>query len=297
MKHLVALSDQKYLPYGLALIESLQITSRVPWTLHYYCIDSATYQALVRLAIPNVHPYSPQTLTFAPLSRPSSVEVRLSALREQNFQEFCWTVASVFTHYVMTSTPGCDSVTYIDSDICFYKDIGRLFSKFGDKHCGIFRHRHFDLDKDYVEGHYNVGVVYFRNSTLGRRLLSWWMNAVLTRTPAKYATCGDQKFLEFFPTICAPSELYVDEGIGHGASWQWEIYDLSRLSDGIVIWNGEEQELVFNHFSRFHYDLDTLTFSSGWFKSDSTLWNTPAWVELHTQYVHALKRAHDRLRK
>ena len=98
-------------------------------------------------------------------------------------------------------------------------------------------------------------------------------------------------------SICAPSELYVDEGIGHGASWQWEIYDLSRLSDGIVIWNGEEQELVFNHFSRFQYDLDALTFSSGWFKSDSPLWNTPAWVELHTQYVHALKRAHDRLRK
>jgi hypothetical protein len=296
MKHLTALSDQKYLPYGLALIESLYATATIPWTLHYYCVDAASYQTLNRLRLPNVVAYAPETLTSAPLMLPTSPEYKLTALRQSNFQEFCWTLASVFTRYILNKV-ACDSVTYVDSDIYFYKDIRLLFEKFGDKHCGIFRHRHFDLAKDYVEGHYNVGIVYFRNSTLGRRLLNWWADAVLSRSPSKYATCGDQKFLEFFPTVCAPSELYVDEGIGHGASWQWEIYDLSRLADGVVIWKGEPQELVFNHFSRFQYNIEDMTFTSSWFKPDHIIWSVPALCDLHTNYVHALKRAHERIQK
>ena len=296
MKHLTALSDYKYLPYGVALIESLQKTATVPWVLHYYCIDSESYSILERLKLPNVVAYSPDVLTRSPLILPGSLEYKLSVLKQKEFQYYCWSLASVFTRYIMTNVQ-CDSVTYIDSDIYFYKDIARLFQKFGDKHCGIFRHRHFDMNKDYVEGKYNVGVVYFRNSTLGKRLLNWWAEAVVNKSHPQYATCGDQKYLEFFPTVCSPSELYIDEGIGHGASWQWEIYDLSRLSDGIVIWNGEEQELVFNHFSRFQYDLNAMTFSSSWFKPEHIIWKVPVLKDLHTDYVHALKRAYEKIHK
>ena len=45
MKHLTALSDQKYILYGVALIESLE-KSTIPWTLHYYCMDEKTYQCI-----------------------------------------------------------------------------------------------------------------------------------------------------------------------------------------------------------------------------------------------------------
>jgi hypothetical protein len=296
MKHLVAVSDSKYLPYGLALIESLTQTATLQWTLHYYCMDQPTFQGLSRLRIPNVVAYPPETLIPFGLTLPGSQEFKLQVLRKDDFQAFCWTLASVFTRYLM-NTLSCDSLTYIDTDIVFYKDITRLFEAFGEKHCGIFRHRHFDLSKSYVEGHYNVGVVYFRNSSIGRRLLNWWADAVVSRTPPQYATCGDQKFLEFFPLVCAPSELYVDTGIGHGASWQWEVYDLSRLSEKVIGWNGETQDLVFNHFSRFQYSLEDKTFSSSWFKPDHLIWRTPALHALHMDYVHALSRAHDRLNK
>lgn len=296
MKHLTALSDKKYLPYGLALIESLDKTATIPWTLHYYCIDKASYDVLVKIGHPKVVPYEPDVLLGIGLMLPGTQEYTLTKLKQSDPQYFCWSLASVFTRYILKRIP-CDSVTYIDSDIYFYKDIRLLFEKFADKHCGMFRHRHFDLKKDYVEGNYNVGVVYFRNSPLGSRLLNWWADSVLHRSHPQYATCGDQKYLEFFPTVCSPSELYIDEGIGHGASWQWEIYNLSRLSDGIVIWNGEEQELVFNHFSRFQYNVETMTFSSSWFKEDHPVWKIPALTELHTQYVHSLKRALDKINK
>lgn len=296
MKHLTALSDKKYLPYGLALIESLDNTATISWTLHYYCIDTATYDILVKIAHPRVIVYNPDVLMGAGLMLPGTQEYTLAKLKQNDSQYFCWCLASVFTRYIMTHAT-CDSVTYIDSDIYFYKDIRRLFEKFGDKHCGMFRHRHFDFTKDYVEGKYNVGVVYFRNSTLGRRLLNWWADSVLHKSHPQYATCGDQKYLEFFPTVCSPTELYIDEGIGHGASWQWEIYNLSRLSDGIVIWNGEEQELVFNHFSRFQYNVEDMTFSSSWFKDDHIVWKNAALKELHVQYVHTLKRAISKINK
>jgi hypothetical protein len=296
MKHLTAVSDSKYLPFGLALIESLEQTASLAWTLHYYCMDADTYAALQKLALPRVIPYAPETLLGSGFILPGSLEFKLRMLRSEDFQSFCWSLASVFTRHIM-NTVACDSVTYIDTDIYFYKDIARLFEAFGDKHCGIFRHRHFDLSKDYVEGHYNVGVVYFRNSSLGRRLLTWWADAVISRRPTQYATCGDQKFLEFFPTVCAPSELYIDEGIGHGASWQWEVYSLSRLSDGIIGWKGLQQELVFNHFSRFKYNCQDKTFTSTWFKPDHPVWTVPALRDLHTNYVHALSRAHEKLGK
>jgi hypothetical protein len=65
----------------------------------------------------------------------------------------------------------------------------------------------------------------------------------------------------------------------------------------VIGWNGETQDLVFNHFSRFQYSLEDKTFSSSWFKPDHLIWRTPALHALHMDYVHALSRAHDRLNK
>jgi hypothetical protein len=58
MKHLTALSDQKYILYGVALIDSLE-KSTIPWRLHYYCVDDQTYQYITSLRHSNVIAYRP----------------------------------------------------------------------------------------------------------------------------------------------------------------------------------------------------------------------------------------------
>ena len=294
MKHLTALSDQNYILYGVALIESLE-KATIPWTLHYYCIDDLTYRYIVMLRNPRVVAYRPEVLTGSGIRIPvPPLQDRLNRLKTNDPRYFCWALASVFTHYVMTHVR-CDSVTYIDSDIVFHRDIKALFDAFGEKDVGIFRHRHFLAGEEYGDGKYNVGVVYFKASDKGKRLLDWWADAVLFQRYPEYATCGDQKYLEFFPKACSPNEIFIDGDIGHGASWQWEVYDLSKLKDKLVIWNGKEQELVFTHFSKFKYNLTDRTFVSSWYKPDHILYTTPDLYDLHLEYVDALIRASAKL--
>lgn len=295
MKHLTALSDQNYILYGVALIESLE-KSTIPWTLHYYCIDDLTYRYITMLRNPRVVAYRPEVLTTSTVRLPMATpQNRLNRLKVQDPRYFCWALASVFTEFIMNRVT-CDSVTYIDSDIYFHRDIKTLFDAFGAADVGIFRHRHFmDPAMDYGDGRYNVGVVYFKASAKGKRLLSWWADAVLYQRYPEYASCGDQKYLEFFPKACSPSEIFIDGDIGHGASWQWEVYDLSKLKDKIVIWNGREQELVFTHFSKFKYNLNDRSFASSWYKPEHVIYSTPDLYDLHLEYVDALIRSSAKL--
>jgi len=295
VKHLTALSDQRYILYGVALIESLE-KSTIPWTLHYYCIDDLTYRYISMLRNPRVIAYRPEVLVNGPIRFPIHPNrLRLNRIKVEDPRYFCWALASVFTDYIMNHVQ-CDSVTYIDSDVYFHRDIKSLFDAFGEKDVGIFQHRHYmDPDHNYGDGRYNVGVVYFKASEKGKSLLAWWADAVLYHRYPEYATCGDQKYLEYFPKVCSPSEIFIDGDIGHGASWQWEVYDLSKLKDRIVIWRGKEQELIFTHFSKFQYNLNGRGYESSWYKPGHIIFSTPDLHELHLEYVDALIRSSAKL--
>ena len=111
----------------------------------------------------------------------------------------------------------CDSVLYIDSDIIFHRDIKILYESFANKDVGIFRHRFLKIDEECEYGKYNVGVVYFKNSKQGQQVLNWWSDAVLHKKYPELATCGDQKYLDKFPSLC--ENIFIDGNIGHGAPW------------------------------------------------------------------------------
>jgi hypothetical protein len=121
-------------------------------------------------------------------------------------------------------------------------------------------------------------------------LLNWWADAVLHKKYEQYATCGDQKYLEYFPTVCSPSEIYIDNGIGHGAPWLWSVYDYSKFHEGKLIWNGEEQLHVFTHFSKFRYYLKERRFESIEFKPYNIVDSVPALYDHHMDYLDALIR-------
>jgi len=189
------------------------------------------------------------------------------------------------------------SVTYIDSDIYFHKDIKLIYDEIGDKHCGIFKHRFIDEIGD-IEGNgkYNVGVIYFNNSVKGKYLLDWWSDAVLHKKYPKYSGCGDQKYLEYFTTCCDSTELYIDDNIGHGAPWDWQVYDLSRIKDGTLVWKNQNLPHVFSHFSKFGFD-----FNEGVFKyvypplrysninNNHIAYKNKDLLEIHRKYYEELK--------
>ena len=212
MINLTTVSDYNYLSKGIALYESL-LTNSDDFTLHYLCIDSESYNKLSK--------YECDTLKVYNIDDLLKVDMSLTNLKNSEYRYFCWSLASYFTNHIMVklNVP----LIYIDSDIYFHESINSLYYLMNQKSIGIFRHRQFTTERP--EGAYNVGVCYFNNDIVGKHILNWWSDAVLHKKYPQLATCGDQKYLDAFPSMC-PNDLFFDENlIGHGAPWLWQLYD------------------------------------------------------------------------
>jgi hypothetical protein len=248
MKNICTVSDIKYLYQGLALFESLSKSENI--TLHYLCIDQISYDILKNIKNNKLIIYNINDLLN---NDNNSIN-----LKNSDYRYFCWSLASYFSNHLLSKNVG-DSITYIDSDIYFHEKIELLFESFSKKDVGIFRHRQFSLSISRPEGHYNVGVVYFKNSDIGKNVLNWWSDAVLHKKYPHLSTCGDQKYLEEFPRMC--SNIFIDGEIGHGAPWQWQLFNFDNYeNDGTIIWEGKKQKLIFSHFSQFNYNLENDTY-------------------------------------
>lgn len=244
--NVVTLSDYRYLPKGLCLYDSLLKTNS-DFTLHYLCLDKQSYEKLNGLSLKDIVVYDADDL-----AEKNSV---LKDLRANNYWYFCMTCASFFMNHLFDS--GLNELTYADSDIFFHRSINELVDVFKDKQIAIFRHRQFSLEQNRPEGWFNVGVVHFKNGKFGNKILKWWSDAVLNKKHPELATCGDQKYLDVFPSMCPEESIYVDGEVGHGAPWQWQLYNLDSFNKtGNIIYENRKQVMYFTHFSQFSIDFE-----------------------------------------
>jgi len=250
MKEICTVSDFNYLSKGLALYESL-IEYSDNFTLNYLCIDDKSFKFLKPFETTNLKVWSVNDLL--------KNDKNLSQLKNNNYRYFCWSLASYFSNFLIKKNN--KSVTYIDSDILLHDNIDLILNEIGNKDVGIFRHRQFELTSNRPDGLYNVGIVFFKNSDLGKLLLNWWSDAVLHMKYPHLSTCGDQKYLEEFPRLCPKDRIFIDGNIGHGAPWQWQLFNYDDYeTDGTIIWEGKKQKLIFSHFSQFDYDINNDTY-------------------------------------
>lgn len=250
MKEICTVSDFNYLSKGLALYESL-IEYSDNFILNYLCIDDKSFKFLKPFETTNLKVWSVNDLL--------KNDKNLLQLKNNNYRYFCWSLASYFSNFLIKKNN--KSVTYIDSDILLHDNIDLILNEIGNKDVGIFRHRQFELTSNRPDGLYNVGIVFFKNSDLGKLLLNWWSDAVLHMKYPHLSTCGDQKYLEEFPRLCPKDRIFIDGNIGHGAPWQWQLFNYDDYeTDGTIIWEGEKQKLIFSHFSQFDYDINNDTY-------------------------------------
>jgi len=311
MKYLCTLSDWNYLAKGLALYESLKKTSSEPFFLFYLCLDDRSFEKLKVLNYSEIIPVSLREMEETHISHFRELADQLrTAKSNRPYNEYCWTLASYFCWHLIKwghlygrvasqeATQGkIDRLAYIDSDIYFYGDIEKFYAEVGTRSVGIIAHRHNAIgDRD---GAYNVGVIYFKDDPVGRKCLFWWMDAVLNKKYPELQTCGDQKYLErFIPDFGADNVAVVDQTIGHGAPWNYRLYRWDKFSEGKIVWGSQEQPFLFNHFSRFSYDIsnDTINFTSGKY-GDHTLngsvFSIPQIFEMYRSYYLELKRIHN----
>lgn len=250
MIDICTVADSKYLAQGLVLFESIKNKTSIPFNFHFLCINEEDYKKyntkIDGVIFYNVKEFIQKSKT-------------LKKLFDTDYRYFCWALASFFSYYLLEYEK-CPSILYIDSDICFYKDIQSLLNKFIDKDCTIFRHRQFELTSNRPEGLYNVGIVYFKNNKNGIRVSGWWADAVLNKKYPSLATCGDQKYLEYFPQLIGKENIYIDGDVGHGAPWLWQLYQLDDINNGWITWGDQNQEYYFSHFSQFKFCMDSKTF-------------------------------------
>jgi hypothetical protein len=283
---LCTLSDYRYLRQGLCMYKSARDKSGAIVDVRYLCLDKRTFDILTLLRLPGIHPVLVDELY--------DKEPSLMALKKSgDYKGLCWTLASYFLNYLLSSGR-FNEMTYVDADIAFLRGLKFIRDSIDKKSVGIFRHRHIPIGTVSNDGSYNVGVVYFRNSPIGLKTLNWWSDAVLHRKYPEYSSCYDQKYLDAFVPMFG-EEVKVIDDISHGAPWHWRLYDYSVLdTKEVVVWEGKEQPLVFNHYSRFSYNIQsgTYSFTSGDYGDHTmhfTVFQVPQVKRFYEQYITDLK--------
>jgi hypothetical protein len=264
------------MPQGLAMYESLRRHSSVDITLHVLALDADSAKALEAMKLPDVE-------VDANLFRPKA---------GQTWQEFCWSMASQYSKFLLNSLPGSlPEIVYCDADIFWFADSENIFREMGDCSIGITPHRLIPSKQHLiVNGKYNVGVVVFKNTEPGRKCLSKWAADVRSKCSATDG-CGDQKYLDSWCCDYGAEVCELSIGI-NVAPWNvanWNVTSAEKLL-GIPLAfrptvNVNGVPLVCYHFHEYIHGERLTNYELR--QEDRDL--------IYAPYVHAVGRAIERI--
>jgi hypothetical protein len=239
--HYCTYFDHRYLSLGVALHASLRRHCQ-PFCLWVLCLTDECYTALVALALPDVMPLRLQDL--------EAHDAELLACKfGRNTIEYYFTSTPALMAWLLATRPEIDVLTYLDSDLFFFDRPNFLFDLFEGYSTLIVPHNFSKRNRHFLEksGTYNVGWLTFRRDSDGIACLQWWRQRCLETVAGKDGQCGDQKYLDYFPSKFA--RVYVARHPGVDlAPWNLDNYRLSIGRDGRPFVDG--LPVIFFHFSQ-----------------------------------------------
>lgn len=239
--------DKGFLSRGLALYYSVLQHHQEPFRHFMLCLDDNTYEILTKMKLAYVTPVSMKEFEDEKL---------LAMKKTRSFREYCWSLSSIFTHYVLTHFPDSEMVAYLDGDLFFFaspKKIFRDFEAAGNKSILIIPHNLPPAQKAKEDsvGKYNVGMLIFKNDENGRACLTWWKEKTMEWCyekiePGKF---GDQKYLDYFEEKFKGVFVYRQKGACL-AGWNIANYKgkIEKKGETVFI---DGDPLLFFHFSQF----------------------------------------------
>ena len=243
-RHLVSHCDYKYLPRAIVLIESIAENSE-NYLLTLVCHDELSYAVMQEKSMENVQ-----------IVKLSEIEEYFHELTKKKSLikpiEYIFLLTPFIIKFCL-ETFKLENIVYVDSDICFFGSIDSIFAEAQHSDVGITSHNFpSKLNRLEVNGKFNVGVLFFRNTNNGNRVLNWWADRCLESTSIEMDSSnvfGDQKYLDLFSTIYP--DTYVYENLGINAA-PWNCTSVSEAHGTFYI-NDSHTELVTFHFSGLQY--------------------------------------------
>ena len=246
MLNFCTLFDHNYLSRGLILYESLTAHCSDDFTLYILATDDIAYNWFREKAYKNV---IVQSLNDIKTAYP--VLNRLQ--QERTRAEFSWTLSSFSIQFFLKKY-NIESVTYIDSDICFYAYPKLLFDELNGESVIITPHNYTPkYDQTATSGRYCVQFMYFKNNKDGNEVLEWWRSACeeCCCSVPKDGKFGDQKYLDDW-LFRFPGKVHEEKYMGCGiAPWNIQQFDLECDDSGITVINKITKlyaQMVFYHF-------------------------------------------------
>jgi hypothetical protein len=243
VRQLCTYFDARYLPRGLALLESLRAHAG-PFRLFVLCLDEATQASMA--------------------GRPDVVALRLDELeREQpellaakagrSWLEYYYTCTPALIASVLRRFPGVQLLTYLDADLYFFSSPAPIDAEIGDAGIAIVEHR-FPESLRHLEayGRFNVGWVTFRRETEALRCLETWREQCLAWCYDQVETdrFADQKYLDAWPRLYQGVAIIRHKG-ANLAPWNVARYALREDAGRVLV---DESPLHFYHFHGLHYE-------------------------------------------
>lgn len=195
-EHFVTLFDKNYAILGLALYGSLKRHAG-DFCLWVVCMDSDTERLLLSLDLPNLN-----VIGLGEIENTDLLMIKPG----RTAGEYCWTMTPFSLNGVLKNNPHIRRVTYLDSDVFFFKDPRILLSELANtgKHVLITEHAYDPIYDQSVQcGRFCVQFVTMSNTPEGRHVCDWWESRCLEWcfNRMEDGKFGDQKYLDEWPVI------------------------------------------------------------------------------------------------
>lgn len=240
-RYFCTLFDSGYLFKGAVMLTSLK----------KHCPEAAVFVlCLDELASDLLNAMQIQGCICIPLAQVES-DALLAAKSNRNVAEYCWTLSSCFTAWLMDNHPEVDLITYLDADLMFFSSPEPLFDELADASIGIMEHRFIPrLQHLESKGRFCVEWVSFRRDAQGLACLYRWRDQCLEWCYDRLedGRMGDQKYLDSWPQDYSRTRVLAHLGAGV-APWNYSNYTYGQNSGGQI--RVGDVPLIFYHFHQF----------------------------------------------